>query len=64
MARNKGQLAATWFSGQGQTWTAHVMTMTVAGAASPVVAEVAIQPETWGLSSRHEDPERRNSAGE
>jgi hypothetical protein len=63
-ARNKGQLAATWFSGLEQTWTAHVMTITVAGSASPVVAEAAIQPETWGLSSRRENPQRRNSAGE
>jgi hypothetical protein len=64
VARGNGELAATWFSGMGDSWRAHVARIDV-GADGPAVSEApAIRPETWGLTSRRENPATRSSAGE
>jgi hypothetical protein len=64
VARRKGELAATWFSGLGTTWRAHVARIDVVDRGTPTVAETTIIPDTWGLSSRREPPDRRSAAGE
>jgi ketosteroid isomerase-like protein len=64
-ARGNGELAAAWFSGQGDAWRAHVATIHVGdGDAAPILTEATIVPEIWGLSSRRENPETRSAAGE
>lgn len=64
VARRKGELAATWFSGLGDTWRAHVARIDVGDRNAPVVSETTIVPDTWGLTSRRESLDRRSAAGE
>src|SRR5262249_12931464 len=64
VARGRGELAATWFSGSGDAWRAHVARIDVGARAPTRFEQTMIVPDTWGLSSRRESPERRNSAGE
>ena len=64
VARRKGELAATWFSGIGPAWTAHVARIAVPDAGAPTIVQTTILPETYGLSSRRERPETRSAAGE
>jgi hypothetical protein len=63
-ARGKGELAATWFSGSGATWRAHVARIDVTDGGGPRLTETAFVPEIWGLSSRRERPDQRSAAGE
>lgn len=64
-ARGDGELAATWFSGVGPSWRAHVARITMPKDGAPRIEEApAIRPEIWGLSSRREDPAVRSAAGE
>jgi len=59
-ARGDGDLAATWFSGFGPTWKAHV-----ARIRGTTLIETPFVPEIWGLSSRRgENPTMRSAAGE
>lgn len=65
IARGDGDLAATWFSGQGAAWRAHVARMAVGdGDGAPKMVETTLVPETWGLTSRRENPGMRSAAGE
>lgn len=65
IARGNGELAATWFSGQGDSWQAHVARIDVGdGDAAPKMIETTMRPEIWGLSSRRENPRMRSAAGE
>jgi hypothetical protein len=65
VARGKGELAATWFSGIGPAWKAHVARINVPDAGAPSMRETTIVPESWGLTSRRgERPDMRSSAGE
>lgn len=59
VARGDGELAATWFSGIGPSWKAHVARIT-----SGRMVETTFVPEIWGLSSRHENPQMRSVGGE
>jgi hypothetical protein len=63
-ARGKGELAATWFSGSGSSWRAHVARIDVVDGRPPSVVETTFVPEIWGLSSRRERPDQRSAAGE
>ena len=65
VAQGRGDLAATWFSGTGATWRAHVARIVAPDSTAPTLSDaVSIQPETWGLSSRRENPAFRSAAGE
>ena len=64
VARGKGELAATWFSGTGPGWRAHVARIDVADGRPPSLTETTFVPEIWGLSSRRERPDERSAAGE
>lgn len=64
VARGKGELAATWFSGQGPNWRAHVARIDVSDGGAPSMVETTLVPEIWGLSSRRERPDQRSAAGE
>jgi len=64
IARGNGELAATWFSGQGDSWRAHVAKIEVGGDDAPKVIETTLVPEIWGLTSRRENPQTRSAAGE
>lgn len=59
VARGDGELAATWFSGVGPNWKAHVARIT-----SGRMVETMFVPEIWGLSSRRENPQMRSAGGE
>src|SRR5262249_45709838 len=64
VARGPGELAATWFSGSGDGWRPHVARIEGAARGPTTFEQTTIVPDTWGLSSRRENPERRSSAGE
>lgn len=59
VARGKDELAATWFSGIGPNWKAHVARIT-----GGRMVETTFVPEIWGLTSRRENPQMRSAAGE
>ena len=66
VARAKGELAATWFSGRGDALRVHVARIDVTdGAATPFLVEgTPFQPETWAFDTKPGEPRRRDTAGE
>jgi ketosteroid isomerase-like protein len=64
VARGKGELAATWFSGQGDRWRAHVARIDIGDSGTPTMIETTLVPETWGLTSRRQKVDQRDAAGE
>ncbi len=62
VARGRGELAATWFSGQGDKALAHVARIDVgSGTAPPKMMEApAFHPDTWRPGDRPEDPPVRD----
>lgn len=66
VARGRGELGATWFSGRGETLQAHVARLAVSDAdASPGMIESRpLRIDSWRAGARPEDPPVRDSAGE
>ena len=66
VARGRGELAATWFSGRGETLHAHVARFDVRNGATPpkIIESPPIRPESWRSSARPEDPPIREPGGE
>lgn len=66
VARGRGELAATWFSGRNETLQAHVVRMDVGrGDAAPRLIESRpFRPDTWEQGRSCEDPPFRDTAGE
>jgi hypothetical protein len=66
VARGKGELAATWFSGWTGTWQAHVARIDVSeGDEPPRVAESpGFRPDSWQWFTPQEFPPIRDPAGE
>lgn len=67
VARGRGELAATWFSGWAGTWQAHAARIDVSdGAAPPHVAESPpFKPDSWRMRYvPQEFPPIRDTAGE
>ena len=60
VARGDGSLAATWFSGMGETMRAHVVTIDAAHGRPRVTGEATFVPDTW----TRQDPRQRETAGE
>jgi hypothetical protein len=60
VARGRGELAATWFSGSGETMRAHVVSIDAAQGRPRVVAEDTFVPDIWTLK----DSRERDTAGE
>jgi hypothetical protein len=64
-ARGNGDVAATWFSGLGPSWRAHVARIRVSENRNPVLVEAPpLRPDSWGLRSRRENPDTRSAGGE
>jgi hypothetical protein len=66
IARGRGELAATWFSGRGETLQAHVAQFEVgdAGASPRMIESRPFQIDSWAAGARPEDPPVRDPAGE
>jgi hypothetical protein len=66
IARGRGELAATWFSGHGHTLQAHVARLEVGpGDASPRVTQArAFRPDSWRGGRSAKDVLIRDPAGE
>lgn len=67
VARGRGELAATWFSGTGDSVKAHVARIVVPNDPSSharIVSARTFVPDSWGLSARRENPLVRSPAGE
>jgi hypothetical protein len=67
VARGRGELAATWFSGWTGTWQAHVARIDVGEGKTPprVVESPPFKPDSWRPNrSWPEDPLIRDTAGE
>jgi ketosteroid isomerase-like protein len=66
VARGRGELAVTWFSGWAGTWQAHVARIDVGeGDAPPRMAEApGFKPDSWQWYTPQEFPQVRDSAGE
>jgi hypothetical protein len=61
IARGRGELAVSWFSGHGETLRFHVARLeVVAGKPPRIVASDPIQLDTWNRT----DPTQRDTAGE
>ena len=59
-ARGDGDVAVTWFSNAGDSLRLHVARI----GTRRLAESEPITIESYGLSSRHEDPTKRSSAGE
>lgn len=66
VARGKGELAATWFSGFGDRIRVHVARIDIEeGGAAPRVMEAApFQPDSWKFGEKPGEPRTRDTAGE
>ena len=67
IARGKGELAATWFSGWTGTWQAHVARIDVGeiGAPPRMVESQPYRPDSWGRNPYFpDDPPIPDTAGE
>lgn len=66
VARRGGELAATWFTGSGETLRWHVARIDLGdGDARPRVAEAQpLRADSWAAPDRPGDPPTRNPAGE
>ena len=66
VARNRGELAATWFSGRDDNMRVHVARIDATGTdAMPRVIEApSIQPKTWQWTTKPGEPRKRDTAGE
>ena len=64
VARNKGELAATWFSTADSTLRAHAALIDVSDNGAPAISATTLVPDSWGLTSRHGNPEERDTGGE
>lgn len=66
VAQGRGELAATWFSGRGETLKAHVARLEVGdGDAPPSMVEARpFEIDSWQFAENPDDPPVRDSAGE
>ena len=66
IARGKGGLAASWFSGSGDSLRAHVARIAVgdADSAPNIAVSSPITTDVWGWSARKADPKVRDTGGE
>ncbi len=66
VARGHGDLAASWFSGHGETMRAHVARIDASDPAAPprVIASTPLQLDIWQRGDKPTDPPERDSAGE
>lgn len=66
IARGKGELAATWFSGQGERIQAHVARIDVPeGDLPPLIWEsTSFSPDSWRFGEKPGAPRTRDTAGE
>lgn len=66
VARGRGELAATWFSGAGETLRAHAAFIEISDSdAQPRISELpAFEIDSWTSGARPEDTLKRDSAGE
>jgi hypothetical protein len=66
IARGRGELAATWFSGHGDTLQAHLARLEVGpGNAPPRITQAqAFRPDSWRRGRSAEDAPIRDPAGE
>jgi hypothetical protein len=62
VAEGHGELAATWFSGDGDATLSHMARIDAGGTAAPRLVEApAFHPETWQAGAKPEDPPIRAS---
>ena len=66
IARGRGDLAATWFSGRGDTLQAHAARFEIGeGAASPrTIESPPFEIDSWAAGASPAAPPRRDTAGE
>ena len=67
VARGKGELAATWFSGWTKTWKAHVARIDVSEGGAPprMVESQPFKPDSWRQNRAWpKDPQTPDTAGE
>jgi len=66
VARGLGELAATWFSGRGETLQAHVGRIEVSDGDAPprMITSPPFRPDSWRSGARPEDPPTRDTASE
>jgi hypothetical protein len=66
IARGRGELAATWSSGQGDALQAHVATIHVGDGKAPpqVIESQPFQTDIWSFQKHPGDPLHRDTAGE
>ncbi|HME08402.1 MAG TPA: sialidase family protein [Bryobacteraceae bacterium] len=66
IARGRGELAATWFSGRGETLQAHAARFDVGSRSTPpkIIESPPFRPDTWGRDTKPEDPPIRDTGGE
>jgi hypothetical protein len=61
IARGRGDLVATWFSGEGEATLSHVAKIDVGKAAPTLVEAPAFHPDTWRPGAKAEDPAIRDA---
>ncbi|HJR58306.1 MAG TPA: sialidase family protein [Vicinamibacterales bacterium] len=66
VARGKGELAASWFTGQGDRIQAHVARIDVADSDGPprIVEASPFPPDSWRFREKPGAPRNRDTAGE
>jgi len=62
IARGRGELAATWFSGEGEGTLSHMAKIDASGAAAPKLEEApTFHPDTWRPGAKPDDPPVRDA---
>lgn len=62
VAQRHGELAATWFSGDGEATLSHIARIDASGKAAPKLVEApSFHPETWQPGAKPEDPPLRDA---
>jgi hypothetical protein len=62
VARGRGELAATWFSGDGEATLSHIAKIDASGSAAPKLVEgPSFHPETWRPGAKPEDSPIRDA---
>jgi hypothetical protein len=64
VARGNGELAASWFSGGGDSLRAQVAHIDLRDTVPALAVSPPIAAEVWGWSARKEDPTLRDTGGE
>jgi hypothetical protein len=64
VARGNGELAASWFSGGGDSLRAQVAHIALRDTVPALAVSPPIAAEVWGWSARKEDPTLRDTGGE